>query len=93
MTMRDLDIKQGLHLLREGKIWIAIGPDFVDIKESPIGFGGSPEDAVADWKVRWSAHPDSLGIHAPKLSDFQVHETNDNKDVAAGMVAGSRVLQ
>jgi hypothetical protein len=70
------ELRNGFHLLRQGNIWIAIGPEFVDMKKSIVGFGGSPAHAVDDWKSRWSARPYCDGRHL-KVSDFRVYESRD----------------
>lgn len=38
----------GWQLRREGRHWRATGPGFVNVIESPVGFGTTPKGAVAD---------------------------------------------
>ena len=55
----------GWQLRREGRHWRATGPGFVDVIESPAGFGETPEAAVADLRRR-------RGTSVPELGRFMV---------------------
>lgn len=62
--MRYSDITHGYHVFKEGDAWMAVGPHFVDLVESIVGFGSTPEQAVAEWRSRIAAssyrQPNSL---------------------------------
>ena len=65
-------IAHGFHLLKDGDVWLAVGPEFVDLAKSPAGFGNTREDAVRELRtqLRRAGYPD----HAlPKLGQFTVH--------------------
>jgi len=36
------------HVVRDGNTWCATWPDFINLQESPAGFGDTPEEALAD---------------------------------------------
>jgi hypothetical protein len=64
-------IAHGYHLLRDGDAWAAVGPDFVDLQQSPAGFGATPEEAVGALRaaLRKAGYPDHS---LPRLGDFKV---------------------
>ena len=39
---------KGIKVCLDGDTWMATGPDFVDLQESPAGFGQTPREAVAN---------------------------------------------
>jgi hypothetical protein len=64
-----MNIAQGL---RDGNMWMAVGPKFVDLQRSPAGFGNTQEEAVRELRsqLRRAGYLD----HAlPRLDDFTVH--------------------
>jgi hypothetical protein len=79
-AMRYEDIKQGFHVISEGNKWIAVGPEFVDLKESVVGFGDTPLEAISQWMRRWSADPRSWWQHSPRPGDFRAHEDGGLED-------------
>jgi hypothetical protein len=67
------DIAEGFHRLKDADTWLAVGPEFVDLQQSPAGFGNSRKEAVGELRtqLRMAGYPD----HAlPKLADFKVRE-------------------
>jgi hypothetical protein len=70
---RDIGaIAHGFHLLKDGGVWLAVGPEFVDLARSPAGFGNTPKAAVRELRaqLRGAGYPD----HAlPKLGTFTVY--------------------
>jgi hypothetical protein len=65
-------IAHGFHLLEDGGVWCAVGPDFVDLVRSPAGFGNTREEAGRELRdhLRRAGYP----AHSlPKLGDFKVH--------------------
>jgi hypothetical protein len=65
-------IAHGFHLLKDGGVWLAVGPDFVDLQRSPAGFGNTRAEAVSELRaqLRRGGYPD----HAlPNLGAFTVH--------------------
>jgi hypothetical protein len=65
-------IARGFHLLKDGNVWMAVGPEFVDLQRSPTGFGKTQQQAVREIRaqLRRAGYPD----HAlPRLGDFKVH--------------------
>lgn len=36
------------HVRLDGNKWCATNPDFINLQESPAGFGDTPEEAIAD---------------------------------------------
>lgn len=40
------------HLRKDGSAWCATWPGFINLQESPAGFGDTPEDAVADLQAQ-----------------------------------------
>jgi hypothetical protein len=70
---RDIGaIAHGFHLLKDGDTWCAVGPEFVDLVQSPAGFGNTPKEAVKDLRARLriAGYPDAA---LPRLGDFIVH--------------------
>jgi hypothetical protein len=61
----------GYHLLRDGDAWCAVGQDFVDLQQSPAGFGDTPDEAVGALRaaLRKAGWPDH---YLPRLGDFEV---------------------
>lgn len=51
----------GWQLRREGRHWRATGPGFVDVIESPAGFGETPEAAIADLRRKRATSVPELG--------------------------------
>jgi hypothetical protein len=50
---RDIGaIAHGFHLLKDGGVWLAVGPEFVDLVRSPAGFGDTREKAVRELRAR-----------------------------------------
>jgi len=45
----------GWQLRREGRHWRATGPGFVDVIQSPAGFGLTPDAAVGDLRRKRTA--------------------------------------
>jgi hypothetical protein len=71
MTAPRQDIAHGFHLFMDGDAWCAVGPDFVDLQQSPSGFGATPEEAVKALRaeLRKQGWPDRS---LPRLGDFKV---------------------
>jgi hypothetical protein len=70
---RDIGaIAHGFHLLKNGEVWLAVGPEFVDLVRSPAGFGTTRKEAVREHRaqLRKAGYPDRS---LPRLSDFTVH--------------------
>ena len=70
---RDIGaIAHGFHLLKDGDVWLAVGPEFVDLVQSPAGFGDTPEEAVRELRaqLRKAGYPDHS---LPRLGEFTVH--------------------
>lgn len=40
-------------LYRDGNAWCAVGPGFIDIMASPVGFGLEQIDAVREFQAAW----------------------------------------
>ena len=38
----------GVQVYMDGDKWCAVGPDFINLQESPAGFGTNPREAAAD---------------------------------------------
>jgi hypothetical protein len=38
------------RVYHDGNAWCAVNPDFVDLQESPAGFGATPQEALANLK-------------------------------------------
>jgi hypothetical protein len=67
-----MDISRDFHLLRNGGVWMAVGPEFVDLQRSLAGFGNTREQAVKELRtqLRKAGYPDRA---LPKLGAFTVH--------------------
>ena len=65
-------VAHGFHLLKDGGTWCAVGPEFVDLVRSPVGFGSTQAAAVGELRARLrrDGYPDRA---LPKLGDFTVH--------------------
>jgi hypothetical protein len=65
-------IAHGYHLLKDGGTWCAVGPEFVDLVRSPVGFGSTQAQAVKELRARLrrDGYPDRS---LPELGDFTVH--------------------
>jgi hypothetical protein len=66
-------IAHGFHLLKGDRgVWLAVGPEFVDLVRSPAGFGTTRKEAVREHRaqLRKAGYPDRS---LPRLSDFTVH--------------------
>ena len=70
---RDIGaIAHGFHLLKDGGVWLAVGPEFVDLVQSPAGFGNTREAAVRELRaqLRTAGYP----AHSlPSLGKFTIH--------------------
>jgi hypothetical protein len=66
-------IAHGFHLLKDGGVWLAVGPEFVDLQQSPAGFGNTPAQAVRELRtqLRIAGYPDYA---LPRLDAFTAHE-------------------
>ena len=66
------DVAEGFHLLEDGGVWCAVGPEFVDLQQSPAGFGKTKRQAVEELLavLRRAGYPDH---RLPSISDFTVH--------------------
>ena len=70
---RDIGaIAHGFHLLKDGGVWLAVGPEFVDLQRSPAGFGNTQKEAVRELRsgLRMAGYPDHS---LPTLDAFTVH--------------------
>jgi hypothetical protein len=70
---RDIGaIAHGFHLLMDGDVWLAVGPEFVDLQRSPAGFGNTREEAVRELRtqLRMAGYSDHS---LPSLGEFTVH--------------------
>jgi hypothetical protein len=47
-----MDIAQGFHLLRDGNMWMAVGPEFLDLQRSLAGLGNTKEEAVKELRAQ-----------------------------------------
>ena len=71
---RDIGaIAHGFHLLKDWGVWLAVGPEFVDLQRSPAGFGNTQREAVKELRaeLRRQGWPDSA---LPALSSFTAHD-------------------
>jgi len=72
----DMDISaiaRGFHLLKGDRgSWCAVGPEFVDLVQSPAGFGETPHKAVRDLRarLRLAGYPSAS---LPRLREFKIH--------------------
>jgi hypothetical protein len=73
-TMRYEKIKCGFHVIAEGNKWVAVGPEFVNLTESVVGFGDTPLEAITEWMERWSRNPRSCAGRSPRPRDFEAHD-------------------
>ena len=70
---RDIGaIAHGFHLLKDGNVWLAVGPEFVDLVQSPAGFGTTRKEAVGELRaqLRMAGYTDHS---LPGLGEFTVH--------------------
>jgi hypothetical protein len=71
---RDIGaIAHGFHLLKGDRgVWLAVGPEFVDLVRSPAGFGDTREEAVRELRarLRQAGRPKRS---LPTLGKFTVH--------------------
>ena len=70
---RDIGaIAHGFHLLKDNNVWLAVGPEFVDLVRSPAGFGNTREEAVRELRaqLRMAGYPD---YSLRTLGEFTVH--------------------
>lgn len=67
------DVRHGFHIFRDGNAWCAVGPHFIDMMKSDIGFGETIGEAhlalkrVAEKSVWWRDKT------FPPLERFTVH--------------------
>ena len=47
-----------IHVQRDGASWCATLPGFINLQESPAGFGDTPEEAIADLKAQGDRNAD-----------------------------------
>lgn len=47
-----------VHVQRDGASWRATAPGFINLQESPAGFGDTPEEAIADLKAQGERNAD-----------------------------------
>jgi hypothetical protein len=78
--MGNRDIHHGFHVLRQGGKWMAIGPDFVDLERSTVGFGDTPEEAMTQWRLRRARTVSACGQRMPTKRDFIVHYEDEAED-------------
>jgi hypothetical protein len=66
-------IAHGFHLFKDGDAWAAVGPHFVDLQQSPAGFGETKDQAVKALhaELRKAGWPESA---MPALIRFKVHD-------------------
>lgn len=50
--------QEKIHVQRDGSIWCATAPGFIDLQVSLAGFGDTPEEAIADLKARGERNAD-----------------------------------
>lgn len=53
-----VDVEQKPHVFRDGSAWCATNPDFINLQESPAGFGDTPDNAIADLIAAAPAYKD-----------------------------------
>lgn len=46
----------GIQVMKDGDSWIAHGPDFVNLQESPLGWGDTPNEAALDYQQKQTNH-------------------------------------
>ena len=67
---RDIGaVAHGFHLPKDGDVWLAVGPEFVDLVRSPAGFGNTREAVGNSAQLRTADTRHAL----PKLGQFTVH--------------------
>ena len=47
-----------IHIKRDGASWCATAPGFINLQESPAGFGDTPEEAIANLKAQGERNAD-----------------------------------
>lgn len=73
--MRDpLPWSHGFHLFIDGNAWCAVGPHFVDLMQSPAGFGATQAEAVAALHREFSKDRWWDNKIMPPLAAFTVHK-------------------
>ena len=72
MTSAHVNLAHGFHLLKDGGVWLAVGPEFVNLVRSPAGFGATRKEAVRELRaqLRMAGY---LDHSLPRLGDFTVH--------------------
>ncbi len=83
--MRYDDVKEGLHVLRGGTKWFAIGPDLLDLEQSTVGSGDTPEEAIDQWRLRRGRKTGACGQKMPATRDFTVHYEEDFDEQLDGL--------
>jgi hypothetical protein len=68
-----MDISDGFHLLKDGNAWCAVGPDFIDLQQSPAGFGATQAAAVGALRIKLRRRGWLYRL-LPALEEFEVHE-------------------
>ena len=74
------DIRHGYHVFRDGDGWTAVGPAFVDREVSPVGFGNTPNQAVANWQIAQSKRRRPSRPSASMRSYFLIHAEDECLD-------------
>jgi hypothetical protein len=71
---RDIGaIAHGFHLLKDGGVWLAVGPEYVDLVRSPAGFDNTQKEAVRE--LRTQLRTAGYSDHSlPRLGKFTIHD-------------------
>lgn len=67
------DVSRGFHVFRDGRSWCAVGPHFIDMMSSSIGFGSTPQAAVENLRKDVSGQSWWRDKRFPSFSEFTVH--------------------
>lgn len=60
------------RIFREGNVWCATGPEFIDPVVSPFGSGDTPEAAHEGWCERAARDPAWKHRVIPDIDDFEI---------------------
>lgn len=69
-----MDVSHGFHVFRDGNMWCAVGPHFIDLMASTAAFGETPEKAVEALHVEWRKESWWRDKPLPTFDRFTVHQ-------------------
>jgi hypothetical protein len=84
--------RQRYLLRRDGKIWIAAAPGFLDPSEGPVGRGETPEEAIEDLgrQPEFQAWLRENQFETPTVRDFAIETGDDTADLTFVDANGKR---